>query len=98
MRYSESWGKSWRDPRQPGTRHWRGHRVSVGFGWVMLGEAVKWLVIIPIAFLVWAAFEVCALVCSALVALVAMAMYRLGPDHLRITRWAGLHFIYLKTT
>lgn len=52
MRIRQAHGTSWRDPRQPGTRHWQSTSVSYGFpGWALL----IWWPLVPFALMFWAA-------------------------------------------
>ena len=52
-RIRETRGTSWRDPHQPGTRHWRSTSVSFSL-WTWLAGFGAWAVIVfPFALLWW---------------------------------------------
>lgn len=88
MRFSESWGTSWRG-RQPGTRHWRSHRVSFGlFGWMLYSIAwlTWWLCIVPFLALLWLVAESVLLTGSILIAAVALWVSHASMQDVHVVR------------
>jgi hypothetical protein len=86
IRFRETRGTSWRDSRQPGTRHWRSRSVSYGlFGWLL--SVIGWVIIWSFIFVPWLALQIGLLAASAILAVVFMAIYHRGLSSVHVVRW-----------
>lgn len=91
MRFRETWGSSWRDPRVPGTRHWRSHSVYFGW-WDAFWLLAWWLFLVIIVAPLWLELELCFLLASLIWLLIAWLAH---PDtRYRMTwrRWGIFGF------
>ena len=89
VRIRETAGTSWRDQRQPSTRHWRSTSVSYGAGWGLLGLAVIapfWLLWWMLLLEVWLAAEAVLITVSGVAVLVVLALRQARPGDVRLIR------------
>jgi hypothetical protein len=100
VRIRETAGTSWRDPRYPGTRHWRSTSVSYGAGWGLAGFlvigpflALWWLLLAEL----WLAAESVLITVTGVAVLVALARKEARPGDVTLTRLRfGLAMVDLK--
>jgi hypothetical protein len=89
VRIRETAGTSWRDPRYPGTRHWRSTSVSYGAGWGLTGFLVIgpflllwWLLLAEL----WLTAETVLITVTGVAVLVVLALRQARPGDVRLTR------------
>ncbi len=104
VRIRETAGTSWRDPRHPGTRHWRSTSVSYGAGWWLLGLGAWAFIAAPFLILwwmilaeLWLAAESVIFLVTGIAVLAVLALRQARPGDVRLTRlrW-GLWMVDLR--
>lgn len=98
VRIRETAGTSWRDPRYPGTRHWRSTSVSYGAGWYALGWLIRYGIVWPFLLIwLWLAVECAVILVTGILALAVVAARGARLSDLTLTRlrW-GLVMIDLR--
>jgi hypothetical protein len=88
VRIRETAGTSWRDPRQPGTRHWRSTSVSYGAGWGLLGLVfigpflvLWWMLLLEL----WLAAESVLITVTGVAVLAVLVLRQARPRDVRLT-------------
>jgi hypothetical protein len=100
VRIRETAGTSWRDPRHPGTRHWRSTSVSYGAGWGLLGFLVVapfWLLWWMLLLELWLSAECVLITVTGIAVLAVLVLRQARPGDVTLTRlrW-GLVMVDLK--
>lgn len=94
MRIRQTAGTSWRDPRQPGVRHWRSTSVSAGLDEWVLGWIAWHLVIWPFFLLpLWLSAECCIVLASGLSVVAEWAINPASRYRMESGRWGPFWYL-----
>lgn len=96
----EGRGTSWRDPSQPGTRHYRSTSVSYRLGFGLLGYGAGSLLILPFLLMwwlllaeLWLTVEVYAVGISAIIVLASWWAQPASQYRARFARWGWIWYL-----